>query len=183
MRLIPQLRLLFVLCALGLVTLFNSCGDKLAKDEDVIAFRNQDVVFHYDVWNLLSGRHIGWFIDGEGSILGYSQPESWEVADANGYYSAEAMMTNFSQADSLIGTVKDKVMNQQVSLIKDAAQGMLVEGQKGWNSDGTIRYVAYMYEPDKQRYKEVPLKETQSVQFINNTGAAQELLDWMQELD
>lgn len=183
MHLMSQLRFTLLFGSLSLLGLLSACGDKLANDEDVKAFRNQDVVFQYDVWNLLSGRHIGWFIDGEGAILGYNQPEGWEVVDDQGYYTSAAMLSNFSQADSLIGTIKDKVMNQQVSLIKDAAQGMLVEGQRGWNSDGTIRYVAYIYEPETQRYKEVPLKETQAIQSINNSGAAQELLDWMQEID
>lgn len=159
-----------------------SLGACTTNDEEVDALTTQDVLFHYAEWDILSGVHNGWFINGEGERLGYSNPDEWFFASEEGVIASADLKANFDKADESLGTIKERIIKQKARLILQAAEGALIESGDVWGQGSSYYFRAYLYDASKDVYQEVPLQTVESKRYTSNTTAGRELVAWMEEL-
>jgi len=144
---------------------------------------DQKVLFQCERINYAWGDfHRGWFIDSEGYVRAYVQPENWTFPNASGTLSDTAMLANLIQADSICLQIDAKELSDRVRLIERASKGELSKPVNEMNDYGAVVYNCYTYDRKTSSYHCFLLDQYGDIMISNKSEAAKELYLWLQEI-
>jgi len=144
---------------------------------------DQKVLFQCERINYAWGNfHSGWFLDSEGYVRAYEQPEHWTFPNATGILADTAMLANLVQADSICLQIDAKELSDKVRLIERASKGVLSNPVNEMNDFGSIVYNCYTYDPKTKSYHCFLLNQYGDFMISNKSAAAKELYLWLQDL-
>ena len=171
------MRLIYLTSAIYVLIAFcTSCE----KDQGQFP-SDQPVYFGYMYKNYAWGyQHFGWLVDNKGNIHYYKMPEDWRYGNEQGI-SEEDLNHNLSQADSIIGSIDRRTLDDKIPLIRDAIDGEITTPVNGANDAGGAVLIAYYYDPGKKLYQSVFLAQTGDFESHNTSQAAIELTDWLRQ--
>ncbi|HWR72532.1 MAG TPA: hypothetical protein VN604_05150, partial [Nitrospirota bacterium] len=123
----------------------------------------------------------GFFIDNEGDVWKYDHSaDRWQPSRSDGLFYEFDLKEKYRDAKKT-GTVDKKVLSAMISLIESASQGELKQRPAG-NDMGALSYIAYLYDPGADTYKEVVLS-SKGDQIVDNTAsAAKTLTQWLESV-
>ncbi len=167
--------LLFIL----LFPLFMSC-----ESEEYICQPNQKVLFQFEAANEAWGHfQNGWFIDQEGYVRVYEQPQNWIHPDRYNKISESDMDANLLYADSTCFRIEPTVLSRKVALIKKASEGKLSEPVSVMADAGGLSYYCFTYDSITSSYQSFLLSQAGDVEIQNTSKEAKELDVWLKEIN
>lgn len=142
--------------------------------------RHPQVMFQYHYINYAWGhQNTGFLIDPEGNIRSFSMPAAWNYPDANGYISAAEMEENLAQLGVKECTVNMYDMAFFAGKLLKAQDGKISEPEHQGCDIGAHSYGGYIFEPGRNRYKYVFLKQTGDFYKENQAREADEIYEWL----
>ena len=141
-----------------------------------------EFIFEYCNSNAAWGRTLnGFFIDSEGDVWKYDHSaDSWQPSRSDGIYYDFDQKAKYKDAKKM-GVVDKKILSAMASLIESASQGELKKHQGG-NDMGALSYIAYLYDPSADTYKEVVLSSKGDFVVENTSSAAKTLTQWLESV-
>jgi len=153
------------------------------ESEDYICEPNQKVLFQFEAANEAWGHYQkGWFIDQEGYVRVYDQPQNWIHPDMYNIISESAMKSNLLSADSICFRIDPKVLSRKLALIKKASEGKLSEPVWAMFDSGALLYFCYTYDYLTSSYQSFLLSQAGDVEIQNTSKEAKELDAWLKEI-
>ena len=136
-------------------------------------------VFEYCHSNPAPGDTLsGFYIDAEGSIWTYNHGgDPWSPSRVDGLFYEFDLKEKYRDANKA-GTVDKAVLSAMISLIEPASQAELKQRKAG-NDIGSLTYMAYLYDPVGDTYKEVILSSKGDPITENTSNAAKILIQWL----
>jgi len=170
-----KLNICFV--SIFIISILMSCDSQV-----YVCQPDQKVLFQCERINYAWGDfHRGWFIDSEGNVRAYVQPEHWDFPNASGMLSDTAMLANLVQADSICQQIDAKELSDKVSLIERASKGVLSKPSNEMADFGAIVYNCYTYDPKTKSYHCFLLDQYGDIMISNKSAAAKELYLWLKD--
>lgn len=161
-----------------IISILMSCDSQV-----YICQPNQKVLFQCERINYAwSYFHRGWFIDSEGYVRAYVQPEHWTFPNVSGTLRDTAMLANLVQADSICLQIDAKELSDKVRLIERASKSVLSKPSNEMNDYGAIVYNCYTYDPKTRSYHCFLLNQYGDIMISNKSAAAKELYLWLQDI-
>lgn len=158
------------------ISLFSACSS-----ENILF--TQQVLFevHYTNYAWMY-TETGFLIDSSGNIHGFDLKNNsykWNTRDEKGFISKEGMMNNLIHCDSVIGKVAADSLAYYRNKIAGASLGKISDPVGAMADFGQIRYSAYIYDRNQQRYKEVLIKLYGDMMSDNNSIEASQIYEWL----
>jgi len=140
------------------------------------------VVFEYCYSNAAWEYKLnGFFIDNEGGVWKYDHgADQWQPSRSDGFFYEFDLEEKYRDA-AKTGTVDKKILSAMTSLIDSASQGELKQRPVG-NDIGAMSYIAYLYDPDADTYKQVILSSKGDWIVDNTASAAKTLTQWLESV-
>ena len=162
--------------SVAFVALFSSCSS------ENILFTEQ-VLFEVHYTNYAWGySENGYLIDSTGTIHSFDLSKKtykWNYKDDNGYISKDGMRNNLLHCDSVVGKVAADSLQYFRDKINGASRGKISDPVGAMADFGQIRYSAYIYDRNQQRYKEVLIQLYGDMMSDNNSAEAKQLYEWL----
>lgn len=147
----------------------------------------QKLLFQYHHINWAAGFQChGFYVDRDGNVYGYKcgKPGKgrniWE-GDTVDYFTEDEILKNLI-SKKLVSKLDKREVKEMSALIKAALGGELSERiHSGYDSGGTI-YSAYIYDPAKEKYKQVFLHLDGDYTRQNLSPSAIALTEWLRSI-
>jgi len=153
------------------------------ESEEYSCQPNQKVLFQFERSNYAWGHYqMGWFIDQEGFVRVYDQPQFW-MYPVNNRISGSDMDANLLYADSVCFRIDRTVLSRKVALIKKASEGKLSEPASVMADFGALLYYCYTYDSITSSYQSYLLSRAGDVEIQNTSKEAKELYVWLMEVN
>ncbi len=158
----------------------KGCEEMLHTNEQL---PDQEYFFLFEYINFAWGyQHNGWLMDSTGTVRYFEVPEKWMVPSTDAAIEIPGIENYVSRADSVITKVDRSVLIRKAQLIDTAAKGEFTEPENVMADAGSWSYYALQYDPDRETYKRILLKQDGDWEIENLSEAAMELYDWMREI-
>lgn len=126
--------------------------------------------------------YFGFHIDGSGNVYRYDRNgSSWERQDSTAHTPAE-LSGKYAPINNLQFTRPRAEVSGLIPAIDEAALGSLSEPHMPCADAGTLKYLAYTYDPDAGRYTTVLLRVEGDLAQLNTSPAAQDLIAYFRSL-
>jgi hypothetical protein len=163
---IRNLTILFVLLILAACEKFT--------DQD------QTALFEVQYINYAWGyQHSGFIIDASGDVREFDLPSGWNFPDNTGYISVADMEENLAQLGEKSCTVNKRDLVYYSDKLANAQKGMLTTPEHKMCDFGSLSYSGYLYEPAKNRYRYVLIRQTGDFYVENKSREASDIYDWL----
>lgn len=156
----------------------------LACDSGVMPVATeQQVLFQVAYRNFAWGeRNSGFFIDSQGRILRYDNPETWHFFDEKAVLTSAQMEENLEQTELnplKVSLPELKQFSDKIQLIK----GSDFSQRKSVGNDmGAVRYYALVFNKTEKSYSPVLLAETGDFEIYRKDPSAIEIRVWLEEI-
>ena len=124
-------------------------------------------------------QHSGLIIDASGDVREFNLPAEWNYPDTAGYISKAAMEENLAQLGDKSCTVDKRDLQLYSDKLANAQKGKLTTPQHQMCDFGSLSYAGYIYEPGKNRYRYVLIRQTGDFYVENLSRDASEIYDWL----
>jgi hypothetical protein len=139
------------------------------------------VIFEYQYVNYAWGyQNSGFMIDTSGNIRSFSFPGDWNYPDNEGYISAADMDENLAQCSEPYCKTGKYDMSYFAGKLENATRGKITDSEHQMCDAGAHGYAGYIYEPEKERYRYVFIRQTGDWYRANTSGDAAEIFGWLQ---
>jgi len=138
-------------------------------------------IFQYRYVNHAWGfQDAGFMIDTSGNIRSYSFPTDWNYPDSEGYISAAEMDENMAQLGEVYCKAGEYELAYFTGKLEKALKGKITDPENQMCDAGAHGYAGYIYEPEKERYKYVFIRQTGDWYKENTSRDAAEIFEWLQ---
>lgn len=124
-------------------------------------------------------QHSGIMIDSTGNVMTFNLPTIWNRPDEMGFISLADMQENLTQMEEISCTVTRNDFAKYSSKLMDAKNGTLSDPKNEMNDFGTVQYSGFLFDPDKNRYKRILIKQTGDWAIDNSSKEAKALYEWL----
>ena len=144
---------------------------------------DQLVLFQVDYINHAWGfQHSGFFVDSTGIVKSYDLPASWNYPDPDGLIAESELHDNLDKA------IKDECSVDKVEIFRYL--NMLDKAQSGTITDpvnvaadaGVTSYLGYIYDPARNRYKQILLRQNGDFEVTNTSKEASKIYEWLLQI-
>jgi len=126
-------------------------------------------------------RNSGYLIDREGNVRLFELPEKWNYPNESGYLTVDEMNENLQQTVETSCIVRKGDMAYFASKLRAALSGKTSEREHTACDMGSTSYGGYIYEPEKNMYKYVFIRQTGDFSCENMSREADVIYEWMQD--
>jgi hypothetical protein len=144
---------------------------------------NQQILFQFDYLNYAWGyQHHGFFIDSEGNVLKYSNPEGWNFPDSELNLSAAKTEENISKCiPAGISIDKDELL-RYASYINNISQSKVTAIKNAGADGGTSQYICYQFSANSGTYKGHIVKMEGDFTCENLNYYSKKVALWMKDI-
>ncbi|MDB5227568.1 MAG: hypothetical protein JWN78_1761 [Bacteroidota bacterium] len=175
----------------SIVVLLFSCT-KETKDKSQFEQRDQDagkIAFQYEYINFAWGyAHYTWFVDTNGVVRYYrtniryhqtsDRYETWKSTDSAGYISTSDLQFNYALCYTIYRLDSSEV-RQKSKLISLVDETTLTDSINAMADAGAAVLYCYIWDPSKQKYKRLLLKQEGDWDRSNLNANAMVLSHWL----
>ena len=168
----PPKHMIRTLTILFLVLFLSAC-EKITDHDRTAIFEIQYINW---AWGY---QHSGLIIDASGDIREFDLPSTWNFPDSAGYISKAAMEENLAQLGEKSCTVNKRNLEYYSDKLANAQKGKLTTPEHQMCDFGSLSYSGYIYEPGKNRYRYVLIRQTGDFYVENKSREASDIYDWL----
>jgi hypothetical protein len=147
-----------------------------------IVSKSQDVLFQMEyISNTSIYTHWGIFIDVNGNILTYSQPERWNFPSKDQIFTKNEVLANVSACRITGVKIPKEELQKYINYIDNIAASK-VTLPKNHNSDaGTLSYYCYQYSESSSTYKRSVIRTEGQFTCENLNFYSKKVVSWINE--
>ena len=161
--------------ALFVVLVMTGC-----KKRDFSSERQQMILFQYDYRS--SSHHYGYYIDSEGNVYTYNDPEEWNMPDNDLEISQELISENSGNTVYSGIKISEDELSRYAKVIDYIASSKVTAPGKNANSEGTVQYICYRFNGNYQKYKGCLVRSEGRITRENLNFHAKRITQWMDEI-
>ncbi|MFO7882686.1 MAG: hypothetical protein R6U52_09140 [Kosmotogaceae bacterium] len=166
-----------VLAILFIAFLFSSCEKEFYSLSDI----DQPVIFKVEYQNHAWGySHEGYLIDKIGAIRPFDKPDEWNYPDSEGYITYSELNQNVNQLVDVFKIIDEGLLLKYLNKLYRIDPSDLSEQESTSRDAGVISYSGFIYEVEKEKYKEVKLKVAGDISYVNTNREANLIYKWLQ---
>jgi hypothetical protein len=170
---------------LFLLAIMNSCVEQEVVSSDESLISSQEIYFEVEHINRgWADTHQGFIVDNSGGIRTYKNPVIWNKAkDTKGLLASTQIKENISKTiatDLKVDATELKSFSGKISELSTSEFTKRVEAGRDM---GQTNFYAYQYDPKKEAYVPILLKETGDWQTQNKDKAAIEISKWLEGIN
>jgi len=173
------MRLTIVKTALLLCFVFLNPGCK----KSLIVHDSQVILFQYDYVNYAWGyNHHGFFIDSEGNILAYDNPEDWNFPGQNYVISQSQLDENLSKCSNVARKVTAEEIEKYSKYIHNIASSKVTALKNASADAGKAEYLCYQFSEFYGSYKGTLIKMEGDNTCENLNFHSKRVAMWIKEI-
>ncbi|MFH1845522.1 MAG: hypothetical protein ABIF77_20240 [bacterium] len=178
----PLRTILAVTIAIQLLNL-TACDDPQAPGGPAGGLAETQYLFDvYHVNHAWGYTLSGFYLDSAGNAYSYDHShETWTPGNQDSLTAAE-LAEKYSHVTELMTTVEDRQLRRMNRLIGIAARDGLTDPQQEACDMGILHYIGYRHDQTTDTYHPVVLGETGDWTRYNESEAAGQLRDWLDDL-
>jgi hypothetical protein len=166
--------LLFILILVAL----QSCQKEYITD------RNQKVLFEFSYVNYAWGEvNTGFYIDTDGNILEYENPENWNFSEQDNNLTSEQVEENLSFCMPSGLKIRSEELRQYINYIDNLARSRISAPVHSGADMGSLRMFCFEYMREEGSYRPVLIKWTGDYQSENLNFYAKKVSEWLQGIN
>ena len=168
-----MMRIILAISVLGMVVF--GC-----KKSEVNTDITQAVLFEYEYVNhAWIYTHMGWMIDENGEVKGFTSPGNWKFTDDEGYISKEDLESNLSQTDTCYFAIsKDDILNHFNERF-DLLNGRIDTSDTFMADAGIGGLYVYVWNQQMNKYKKQVLATSGDISVTNSHHKAGTIISWL----
>lgn len=124
-------------------------------------------------------QHSGSIIDAAGDVREFDHPTAWNYPDSEGYISKAAMDENLAQLGEKSCTVSKYDLAYYSDKLANAQKGRQTTPEHQMCDFGSLSYAGYIYEPGRNRYRYVLIRQTGDFYVENKSREASDIYNWL----
>ncbi len=124
-------------------------------------------------------QHSGSIIDASGDVREFDLPSVWNYPDSEGYISEADMEENLAQLGEITCTVSKRDLGYYSVKLANAQKGNLTTPEHQMCDFGSLSYAGYIYEPVRNRYRYVLIRQTGDFYVENKSREASDIYGWL----
>jgi hypothetical protein len=116
--------------------------------------QKQAILFQVDYVNYAWGyQHNGFFIDNEGNILTYKNPQNWNYPDKDFVLRADQVTANVESCKKTGEKIPDEEFKKYAGYIKNISLSKVTAKKNVAADAGSLQYICYMFTESSGTYK------------------------------
>ncbi len=141
------------------------------------------ILFQYEyVNNAMGHRHNGFYIDNEGNVLTYNDPEEWHFPDETLSINYDHVAENLAQCTHSGIKVQDEILEKYSGHIPGIVLSK-VTAEKNTGADmGRIQYLCYQYDEHSHCYKGAVIKMEGDFTKENLNFYSRKIVTWLKSI-
>lgn len=143
----------------------------------------QAVLFQYDYANNAWGNeHYGYYIDNEGNVLTYTNPEGWHFPDESLVSAEDHVLENLDRCSHSGIKIQDEILKKYSGHILNIAASKVTAAKNTGADIGTTRFLCYQYDEDSGCYKGYLIKMEGDLSSENLNFHSKKVISWMKDI-
>lgn len=144
----------------------------------------QVILFQFDHLNNAMGyQHNGFYIDNEGNVLAYSNPEEWQFPDETLSIDEDCVAENLSKCTHSGIIIQKEVLEKYSGHIQNIASSKVTAAKNSGADIGKIQYICYMYEEHAHSYKGALIKMDGDFTKENLNFYSKKIAMWLKDIN
>jgi hypothetical protein len=130
-------------------------------------------------------QYQGIYIDSEGTVYSYQYTpgdQKWQPKENNGSYTEEELMEKYSHSRKFVAKIDPNELKAKYKLIEEASKGGYSEPKCVGADRGAHVTIAYLYEPETDKYKGIKLTVEGDCQYESLSMSAKVLAVWLESI-
>jgi hypothetical protein len=166
-----------ILPATLLILLIFGCKKNFSLDEDQVIF------FQFDcVNNLQEYEHYGYFIDNQGNILTYYNPEIWNYPDSSLSLNKKQVEENLLKCTHSGKKVSVEELLRYSHVIKNISSSKVTAIKNSLKYEGKTEFICYQYNKNTGIYFGSILKMDGEQSCENLNFYTKKIVSWMKDI-
>ena len=145
----------------------------------------QVILFQYEYINYAWGyTHSGYFIDNEGNVLIYNNPEEWNFPENNFIISEERLFKNLEKCSISEKTITREELARFSKLIENIASSKVSAMKRNQGADvGSRTFTCYEFDEGSLTYKRYLIKMEGDNTCENLNFFSKKIVSWMRDIN
>lgn len=145
---------------------------------------NQTILFQFEYENNAWGyQHYGYFIDNEGNVLKYDNPEDWNFLDNELILSEKHVTENLSKC-LLTGTkITKEELQKYTNYIHNIASSKITALKNVAADAGSLQFICYQFSESSETYKGYLIKMEGDFTCENLNFYSKRVVAWMRKIN
>lgn len=168
----------------GLAVVLILLTQSSCKKEQVrVQSQNQKILFQYDYSNAAWGvQHYGFFIDNEGRVVKYENPEDWNDYDKDYVLSEEDVAENIRRCVDTGERISPDELQKYSGYIRNIALTKVSAKRNVAKDAGKIEYICYLYSKTSGSYKGSLIRMEGDYTCENLNYYSRKVSDWLKDV-
>ena len=145
---------------------------------------NQLILFQYEYLNnAWDHQHYGYFIDNEGNLLTYNNPEDWNFPDNDFVIDQDQLFENLSKCSISEMTIPGDELEKFSKYIENIAASKVTALKNVGVDMGSHTYTCYQFDEGSLTYKSYLIKMEGDNTCENLNFFSKKVVSWMKEIN
>jgi len=152
------------------------------KKEFIISDK-QAVLFQFEYVNYAWGyQHNGFFIDNDGNVLTYTNPEEWNFPENDLTISEYEITENISKCLNINVSVPQAELHKYSNYIKNIASSKVTAPKNVAADAGSSEFICYQFSENTRTYKGYLIKMEGDFTCENLNFYSKKVVSWMKDI-
>lgn len=152
--------------------------------KNFVISEKQKLLFQFDYVNYAWGyQHTGFFIDNEGNVLTYENPENWNFLDDNNQISDMQVSENILKCKHSDKKIPADELLKFTGYINNIASTKISAMKNVAADAGSYEYFCYQYSEENESYKGYLIKMEGDFTCENLNFYAKKVVAWMKDIN
>ena len=155
-----------------------------ACKKNYVVNEKQHILFQYEYINYAWGyNHEGFFIDDEGNIMTYKNPEGWNFHDQNYNLTENQLDENISKCTKSDITISKEELSRFSSHISNIASSKVTAIKSAGADAGTSVFICYEFNEERSMYKGFLIKMEGDFRCENLNFYSKKVSLWLKDIN
>ena len=143
----------------------------------------QSILFQFDYLNYAWGyQHNGFYIDNNGNVLKYNNPENWNFPDNDKILTKNQVEENISKCVQADIKISNEELQKYINYIDNIASSKVTAVKNVAADAGASEYICYQYSENSGYYKGSLIKLEGDFTCENLNFFSKKVYTWMKEV-
>lgn len=170
----------FTLKIISLIVLFYL---SVSCHKTFVASKSQEILFQAEYLNNVEVyEHRGYFIDVNGTVRTYNNPEKWNFPGEDQTISKKEVLENLASSTLTEIKIPEKELQKYINYIDNIAASKVTMTKSKGRHEGTLSYYCYQYSENSSFYKRTIIKTVGHSKCENLNFYSKKVVSWMNEI-
>jgi hypothetical protein len=152
--------------------------------KNYIISNKQVILFQFEYINYAWGfQHTGFFVDNEGNILTYNNPENWNFTDNDFKISDSQVAENISKCVQTGKKIPKDELHKYSNFINNIASSKVTALKNVAADAGSLKYICYQFSESTGTYKGSLIKMEGDFTCENLNFYSKKVVIWMRDIN